>query len=97
MDQAQLRGRLLEILNTIRWVPDSGIERMRSMLTTRPDWCLSRQRLWGVPLPAMRCEECGYVFLSDDIIEKTARIFAQESSNSWFIHDSKIQKIIDKR
>ena len=87
IDHNDLREKLLKEIEKVRWVPSAGQERMRSMLVTRPDWCLSRQRLWGIPIPAVRCDDCNEVFLDKEIIRKTAEIFAENGSDSWFTFD----------
>ncbi|MCF7873525.1 MAG: isoleucine--tRNA ligase [Candidatus Omnitrophica bacterium] len=85
VDYDQLRKKLFEKIDTVEWIPSNGQERMKSMIRLRPDWCLSRQRLWGAPIPALKCNSCGKVFLDSKIIAKTADIFREEGSNSWFL------------
>jgi len=84
VDHDGLRNKLLNEAEKVRWVPDAGKERMKGMLHLRPDWCLSRQRLWGVPIPAIRCKHCSEVVLNKDIIAQVARIFGEHGSDSWF-------------
>lgn len=87
IDHKNLRQNVLAEIENVKWIPSSGKDRMKSMLNTRPDWCLSRQRLWGVPIPAIKCVSCQEVFLDKDIINKTAEHFAKNGSGSWFNSD----------
>ncbi|MCF7907579.1 MAG: isoleucine--tRNA ligase [Candidatus Omnitrophica bacterium] len=84
VDHQDLRNKALAETERVNWVPESGKERMKSMLTVRPDWCLSRQRLWGVPIPAVRCRKCQEVVLSDKVIATVAKVFKEKGSDSWF-------------
>jgi isoleucyl-tRNA synthetase len=87
VDHKNLRSRLLEEIEKVQWVPSSGKERIKSMIIQRPHWCLSRQRLWGVPIPAVRCKNCQEVILDVKIVEKTAQIFKECGSCAWFIRN----------
>ena len=87
VDHKDLRQKALKEIEKVRWFPSSGKERMKGMLSTRPDWCLSRQRLWGIPIPAIKCKGCDKVILTKEIIDNTAEIFAQHGSDSWFSLD----------
>jgi isoleucyl-tRNA synthetase len=84
VDHKDLRNKALKETEKVNWIPSSGKERMKSMLATRPDWCLSRQRLWGVPIPAIKCETCQEVILDQNIIGKVAEVFRKEGSDAWF-------------
>ncbi|UCC95625.1 MAG: isoleucine--tRNA ligase [Candidatus Omnitrophota bacterium] len=84
VDHKNLRERLVAETESVEWVPSSGKERMRGMLTLRPDWCLSRQRLWGVPIPALRCKNCQEVILNEKVVKKTASLFKEKGSDCWF-------------
>ena len=84
VDHENLRQKALKEVDKVRWVPSSGKERMKGMLLTRPDWCLSRQRLWGIPIPAIKCQKCAKVILTKEIIAKTAEVFGKNGSDSWF-------------
>src|SRR5262249_3559157 len=79
-----LREAALDETNATTWVPSWGRERMRNMLARRPDWCVSRQRLWGVPIPAFYCRGCKQVLLTPELINHVAAIFERDSSDAWF-------------
>ncbi len=85
MDKNDLKQRALDEIKKVRWIPPWGEERMVNMVSARPDWCISRQRSWGVPIPAFYCHDCGHVLADDKIANRAADIFSKEGSNSWFI------------
>ena len=84
MDHAQLRQRALEEVKKVRWIPGWGEERISNMIATRPDWCISRQRIWGVPIVAFYCSECQSPLLRSEVINHVADIFQKQSADAWF-------------
>ena len=85
MEKNDLRRRSLEAIDQVQWIPPWGRERIRGMLESRPDWCISRQRAWGVPIPVFYCNNCKRAMLSQAICEHVASIFEKEGSDAWFI------------
>ena len=68
----------------VRWVPAWGKDRMRSMILERTDWCISRQRRWGLPIPVFYCKDCGKPICTEESIEAVASLFEKKGSNAWF-------------
>ncbi|MCM8779778.1 MAG: isoleucine--tRNA ligase [Candidatus Omnitrophica bacterium] len=90
IDHKDLRKKLLQVINSdIQWIPPAGEERISAMVKLRPDWCLSRQRLWGVPIPSLICAHCNKEFLDSALIDKFADMVAKDGSDIWFTKDIK--------
>lgn len=90
IDHDGLRQKLLKTIHEdVAWVPETGRERISAMVELRPDWCLSRQRYWGVPIPSLVCTECHEETLDVAVIKKFAAFTQHEGSDAWFLHDSK--------
>ena len=79
----KFRQQTLEEIKKVKWIPSSGEARISNMVEGRSDWCISRQRAWGVPIPVFYCKECGEVIVTDETIENVAKIFEKESSDAW--------------
>lgn len=84
METNDLRRKVLEEIKKVSWTPAWGENRITSMIENRPDWCISRQRTWGVPIAVFLCEDCGEVVINKEIQENVLKAFNEEGADAWF-------------
>jgi isoleucyl-tRNA synthetase len=84
IEHNDLRKKALDIIDKVEWIPKWGRDRIYGMVEARPDWCISRQRSWGVPIVSLICRSCGDEVVSPEIAERAALIFEEKGSDAWF-------------
>jgi isoleucyl-tRNA synthetase len=88
MEHRDFRGRAIEAADHVRWIPSWGRERIESMVRTRPDWCLSRQRMWGVPIVVFSCDACHRRLEDPAALRHVLGWFEREGADAWFEHSA---------
>jgi isoleucyl-tRNA synthetase len=88
-ENSDLRVRALEEIHKVQWHPKWGEERISLMVENRPDWCISRQRLWGVPITVLYCERCNEAVHSPELFAKVTELFHSEGADAWYEHDAR--------
>ena len=86
--RSTLRNRTLEEIKHVKWDPAWGEERLSNMIATRPDWCISRQRVWGVPIAVFLCESCGKPLNDKAVNREVVELFAKSGADAWFTPES---------
>ncbi len=89
MEKNDLRGKALEWIDRVEWIPGWGRDRIHNMIANRPDWCISRQRSWGVPITVFSCEDCGELLATREVFDHVVALFEKEGADCWFARDSK--------
>ena len=84
MDKTNMRQKALEAIDTVTWIPSWGRERIYGMIKNRPDWCVSRQRSWGVPITVFYCEKCNHLHINQEIIDRIYSLFNENGADIWF-------------
>ena len=85
MDKTGLREQALDqVRNHVSWYPEHAVNRIGAMVEQRPDWCISRQRNWGVPIPSFTCADCGEKIMNDDTLDAVIALFHEKGSDAWF-------------
>ncbi len=88
MDRKGLRQEALENINRVKWIPSWGRERIYGMVEARPDWCISRQRAWGVPVTVLMCRKCDEPVMDQAVADRIVEIFRSEGADAWFVRDA---------
>jgi len=93
MEINDLRKKTMDAINHVKWIPEWGRERIYNMVENRPDWCISRQRSWGVPIIALHCKDCGNVLLDAKLVNQVADLVEKNGADVWF--ERELDEIFD--
>lgn len=85
----EFKEEAVKAIESVKWIPAWGEERIKGMVRDRSDWCISRQRTWGVPIPIIYCKDCGKPIVNETTIEAISELFRKEGSDAWYIRDLK--------
>jgi isoleucyl-tRNA synthetase len=89
IEKNDLRKKALKAIDQVKWIPSWGHDRIYGMVENRPDWCISRQRLWGVPITVFYCKDCDAVVYSKEILDHVVELVRQYSADVWFDREAK--------
>ncbi|MDA3896932.1 MAG: isoleucine--tRNA ligase [Desulfobacteraceae bacterium] len=84
MDKTDIRKKALEAIDTVSWIPSWGRDRIYGMIENRPDWCVSRQRSWGVPITVFYCKDCNELLINQEIVDRIFSEFSENGADIWF-------------
>lgn len=82
-----IRQNILNEIEKVKWTPAWGEQRLRNMIIDRNDWCISRQRIWGVPIPIFYCKDCDEIIINDETIDHLAKLIEKDGTNVWYAKD----------
>jgi isoleucyl-tRNA synthetase len=88
MDKTGIREKALKAIDTVEWIPAWGRDRIYGMIEKRPDWCVSRQRSWGVPITVFYCRHCNEIVINQEIIDRIHSLFSEHGADIWFEKDA---------